>query len=122
MNLVDEEHIARFEIGQDRGQIAGTLDGRTGGDAHVDLHLVRHDVRQAGLAQSRRAVEQDVIQRLAALPGRLNQDAEIFLQALLAGKFGQQRRAQSAIERGVFFTRLRGNGPIGHEFLSSGFK
>ena len=99
MNLVDEEHIACFEIGQNRGQIAGSLDGRAGRDAHVDAHLVRHDVRQAGLAQSRRTVKQDVIQRLAALPGGLNQDAQIFFQAFLAGKFGEPdvgRKARSS--------------------------
>ena len=119
MNFIDEEHIAGFEIGENGSQIACPLDGRAGGDTHIDLHLVGDDVRKAGLAQSRRAIKQDVIQRLAAQPSGLNQDAQILFQALLAGKLGEQRRTQGTIERGVFFTRLRGNGPIGHDFLSS---
>jgi hypothetical protein len=120
MNLVDEEYVARLKVSENRGQIPRALDGRAGGDAHVDFHLVRHNMRQTGLAQSRRAIKQNVIQRLAALTRGLNQDAQVFFQAILAGKLGQQRRAQSAIKRGVFVTRLRGNRPIGHAFLSSG--
>ena len=47
----------------------------------VTAHLVGDDVRETGLAQTGRAVKQDVIERFAALPRRFDQDAEIFLQA-----------------------------------------
>ncbi len=62
VNLVDEQHVARFEIGQDGGQIAGLGEDRAGSGAEADAELARHDLGQGGLAQPRRAEQQDVIQ------------------------------------------------------------
>ena len=44
-----------------------SIDG-SGGDADRRVHLAGDDVGQRRLAQTRRAVEQHVVERLAALP------------------------------------------------------
>ena len=53
MDLVDEQHVARLEVGQERGEIAGALEHRSRRLAQVDAELVREDVRQRGLAEAR---------------------------------------------------------------------
>ena len=77
MDLVDEQNVARLEIGQERGEIAGALDDRAGGGAELDAQLARDDLRQRRLAETGRAREQHVIERLAALLGRRDEDAQI---------------------------------------------
>jgi hypothetical protein len=44
MDLVDEQHVVRLEVGQQRGQVAGALEHRPGGLAQVDAQLVGDDV------------------------------------------------------------------------------
>ena len=57
----------RLEVGEDRREVARTLEHRPGGLAQVHAHLARDDVRERRLAQARRAEEQHVVERLAAL-------------------------------------------------------
>ncbi|MFK4561491.1 hypothetical protein ABIF95_004021 [Bradyrhizobium ottawaense] len=88
MDLVDEEHVALLEIGQQRGEIAGLGDDGTRRGAKADTELLRHDLRQRGLAEARGTYEQHVIQRLAALAGRLDEDREVLARLLLADEIG----------------------------------
>ena len=53
VDLVDEEHVAGLEPGQDGGQVAGPLEGGARGDLDADAHLVGDDAGQGGLAQAR---------------------------------------------------------------------
>ncbi len=53
MNFVDEEHIALFEIGQKRCEIAGLRDHRPRRRAEADAQFLRHDLRQRRLAETR---------------------------------------------------------------------
>ena len=73
VDLVDEEHVALFEIGEQRREIAGLGDHRTGGGAEVDAEFARHDLRQRGLAEARRADEQHMVERFVARPRRLDE-------------------------------------------------
>ena len=52
MNLVDKQHVARFEVGHQCGDIAGLLQHRTGRGLEGYVHLVGNDARQGGLAES----------------------------------------------------------------------
>ena len=54
MDLVDEENIARLEIGEDGGKIARLGQHRSGGGAEIDAQFARHDLRQRRLAQAGR--------------------------------------------------------------------
>ena len=76
MNLVDEQDRAFLGVGQVGNQVLGGLQHRAAGD----LKGRRPDRGDAGgergLAQARRAVEQDVPQRVAPLAGRIDRDLQ----------------------------------------------
>ena len=66
VDLVDEEDVALLEVGEQRGEVAGLRDDRPGGRAEADAELLGHDLGERRLAQSRRAGEQHVVERIAA--------------------------------------------------------
>ena len=84
MDLVDEQHVAVVELGEDGGQVAGPLERRTRRDVDPDAHLGGDDAGQAGLAQARRAGEQQVVGGLTPPAGGLQHDREVLLQLGLA--------------------------------------
>ena len=47
---------------------------------------MRNDMRQSGLAQARRAVEQSMVEGLATLSSGLHKDAQVVDDLLLSGK------------------------------------
>ena len=69
VDLVDEQHVAVLELGEDRGQVAGPLERRARRDVQVDAHLGGDDAGQRGLAEPGRAGEQQVVDRLARVGG-----------------------------------------------------
>ncbi len=89
MDLVDEQHVTRFEIGQDRGQVGGLGQDRAGGGAEVDPQLAGDDLGQGGLAEARRAEQQHVIERLAAPPRRVDEHLQVGLDRRLADELGE---------------------------------
>ena len=93
MDLVDEQHVARLQVGQERGQVAGALEHRTGGLAQVDAQLGGDDVGERGLAQARRTEDQHVIERLAAAARGADEDLELRLYRRLADVFGERGAA-----------------------------
>ena len=66
VDLVDEEHAARLERGQQRGDVALALERRAGGLHERHVELGGDDLRERRLAEPRRPGEQDVVERLAA--------------------------------------------------------
>ncbi len=94
MDLVDEQHVALFEIGQDRGEVARSLDRRAARGVEVDAQLAGDDVGQRRLAQAGRPVQEHVVGRLVALAGGLEQDLEVLLDRRLADVLGQQARSE----------------------------
>ncbi|MPN60535.1 hypothetical protein SDC9_208263 [bioreactor metagenome] len=66
MNLVDEQHVALLQIGQQGGKVARFFNRRAGRDANLHPHLVRNNASEGGFAKARRAIQQQVVQRLAA--------------------------------------------------------
>ena len=50
VDLVDEQHIALFQVGQQGRKVAGLGDHRPGGGAEIHAQLTRHDLCQGGLA------------------------------------------------------------------------
>ena len=105
VDLVDEEHVALFEIGEQRREVAGLGDHRAGGRAEIDAELAGDDLRQRGLAEARRADQQHVVERLAAALRRRDEDAEVRARLLLADEFGQPLRPQRGLG-GVFLAML----------------
>ena len=74
MNLIHKKDIPFVEVCQHSDQIAGLFNGGTGGNAHVDAHLICNDLCHRGLAKSRRTIEQNVIERLIAHAGGVNKN------------------------------------------------
>ena len=99
MDLVDEQDIALFEVGQDCGKVARPLDRWTARGVQVDAQLAGDDVGERRLAEAGRAVKKHVVRGLAALPGGFEEDLEVRLDALLADILGQEARPQRRLRR-----------------------
>ena len=89
----------RLEVGQDRRQVLRLFEHRAGGLAQVDAELVGDDVRERRLAEAGRAEQQHVVQRLAALLRRADEDLELLARLGLADVFGEALRPQRAFDR-----------------------
>ena len=101
VDLVDEQHVAVLELGEDGRQVAGPLDRRARRGLQVGAELGGDDAGQRGLAQPRRAGEQQVVGRLAAPPRRLEHDPEVGLQLGLAHELGQAAGPERGLGRHV---------------------
>ncbi len=98
MDLVDEEHVARLESGQDRRHVALALERRPGDAADADAELLADDVREARLAQPGRPDEQHVVECLLARARSLERDVELLLEPFLPDEVVETARAQRAVE------------------------
>ena len=99
MDLVDEEHIAFFEVGKDRREIARALDSRPAGDLDIRPHLVRNHARKGSFTQARRSREQNVIDRIAALACSLDKNEQAIFDLLLADVVVELAWTKRALER-----------------------
>ena len=107
MDLVDEQHVARLEVGEQCRKIAGAGDHRPRGHAKADAELGGDDLGERGLAEPGRAREQRVIKRLLAMPGRLDEHPKIGAQLRLTDELTQPLRPQRHIR--IIARRLRTN-------------
>ena len=103
-----------IESAKTRGEVAGLGDHGARGGAETDAEFARHDLRQRGLAEARRADEQHMIERVAARFGGLDEDAEIFARRFLAGEVDEALRADRRLVLGTFFGRDEAARRFGH--------
>ena len=86
-------------------RIAARSPGRSrtgpGRRAHRHAQLVADDVRERGLAEPGRTVEQHVVERLAALPRGRDRHLQVLAHALLADVVAQRPRPQPRLVLGV---------------------
>ena len=110
MHLVDEQHRAIGEVREDRGEVRSALDGGAAG--HVDRHskLARDHVRERGLANAGRAVERDVLQRVAARLRRRDDDPQLLLDRVLVDVLvvAEALRTERGLERALLAGQRRG--------------
>ena len=78
----------------------------------MTFELVGDDVRQRGLAESRRPEDQHVIQRLAAHARRLNEDLHLRLDVRLPDVIGEGLGPHRAIDDLVLAPAGAGDDPI----------
>ena len=71
------------KVGQDGGEVPTPLQHGAGRTDQVDAEFGGHDLRQRRLAEARVAVKKDVIHRLSALAGGIEEHPEIRPQFLL---------------------------------------
>ena len=115
VDLVDEQHVAVVEVGEDGGEVTGALERGTAGDAQPDAHLLGDDARERGLAQARRTGEQDVVGGLAPAAGGAEEDLEVLLEARLADELVEPPRPE-----GDLFSLLDRVGRRVQQFVSHG--
>ena len=53
MNLIDEQDVARLQVGENRREVARASDGGSRGGLDLRAHLVCNDRGQRGLTQAR---------------------------------------------------------------------
>src|SRR5450756_2373268 len=84
MNLVDEQHILLPERYQNAGKITCPRECRSARvlEPHIKFH--GNDLCECCLAQTRRAVEQAVVQRLFAAECSLDKNVQVVPQLLLS--------------------------------------
>ena len=87
VDFVDEQQVPFLKIRQEGGQVARPFDGRPRRDAQVDAQFVGDDAGHSRLAQTRRAVEEDVVQGFLAQFGRLDENFQIVFDLILANIF-----------------------------------
>ena len=114
VDLVDEEHVARLDRGEDRGDVL-LLERRPGDRAEPDTELLADDLRQRRLAEARRPGEQDVIERLVAPLGGVERDAELLLDPLLADEVVEPARPQGALDLVVLGVQHGGRDAVAHK-------
>ena len=113
MNLVDEQDVARLKVGQQRGQIARLGNHRAASRPEPHPQLARDDLRQRGLAQPRRTIEQHMVHRLAARFRAFDEHPQVVLRRRLPDELGQRLGPQRGVS--VLNLAMRGKeGVIGH--------
>jgi hypothetical protein len=98
VDLVDEQDVAILEIGEDGGEVARLGDHRPDVARKADAELAGDDLGKRGLAEPGRAEEQDMVERIAAALGRLDEHPQILARRLLADEFVERLRAQRRVE------------------------
>ena len=99
VHFIDEQDVTGFEVGENGREVSGTLDGGAGGDASLGAHLVGDNGREGRLAEAGWAVEQHVVQGLAALTSGRDGDAEGVLDLGLADVLGKALGPQRDLTR-----------------------
>ena len=118
VDLVDEEHLPLLQVGEHRRKVAWLLDDGAGGGAHRHAELVPDDVGERRLAEPGRAVQQHVIERLAALTGRGDRDLQVLADAILADVVVQRARTKARFVLRILVRAGRcDNARVGHELL-----
>ena len=93
-------------IGEHAHQVR-RLSPRTGPrrELEVHAHLPRDQRGQGGLAEPRRAVEEQVVQWFPALLGRLDRDAQRLADLILADELLEALRPERGLGHGIFLKK-----------------
>ena len=131
VNFIDKQHISLFQGSEQTRQITRAVQHRTGGNLHIHPHLIGDDMCKGSLSQTRRAVEQRMIQGFSAHLGRLNINIQVLDDFLLAGEIFQLLRADNSVQFLIFAVRsvagikichLQRSGVTDYKYNSFSFK
>jgi len=98
MNLVDEQHLALGEAGEQRRQVAGAFDRRAARHPDWGAELGSDDHREAGLAEPGRTGEQDVVGRTVAPQRALEHQRKLLAHLRLADELGEAPGPQTGLD------------------------
>ncbi len=86
MDLIYKKNVSGLQSRKQPGQIAGFVQYGTRCYAQSHSQFVSNDMGKGGLAQSRRAMQQYVVQRISPQQGRLHEYLKIVGDLVLTGK------------------------------------
>ena len=112
MDLVDEQDVARLQVGELGGEVAGAHDHRPRGQTKADPELGGDDLGERGLAKPGRPGEQNMVERLAPLARGVDEHPQVVAQLGLADELIQTLRAQRQLR--VRRRRLGADQPLVH--------
>ncbi len=98
MDLVDEQDVAGFKLGEDGGEVSGPLEGRPRRDVEFGVHLGGDDVGEGGLAESWWTGKEEVVGGFAACTGCLQHYPQVALQLRLANEVVETAGPQSDLD------------------------
>src|SRR3984957_14021908 len=84
MNFVEKEKIAQIKRSEDGGEITFFFEQRARADFDGRPHFVGENLRERGLAEARRAVEQDVTDPFASIARSVHGDFKFSFYSPLA--------------------------------------
>jgi hypothetical protein len=98
VNFIDEKDVMTAQVCQNSRKVASTFDGWTGCRLDVYAYLGGNNMGEAGLAESGRSVEKDVVDRLAPTFSGGNRYLQVILRFCLTDKICQAPRPETIIE------------------------
>ena len=112
MDFIDEQYLPVAKVGENRGEFSLDLERWSRSLLKCSAQFVGNDGCQRGLPQARRAVEQNMIKRLAARTGSFNGNREILLDLRLSNELIEPLRAELKLKRRIVLDRSRGNDAV----------
>ena len=110
MDFIDEENAAAFDICEQSCEVACLFDHRSACGADFGVHGIAYDVGEGGLAKAGRAAEQDVLERVAPLLGRLDHDLQAFDSFFLTRKFLEKWWPEGNLKSRIYRLEVLGFG------------
>ena len=98
MNLVDEQHIVLLERCQQARQVAWFVEYRSACNLESHAQLVGDDIAQCCLSQSRRTVQQCMVEWLSAIFRSLDKHLKVLHHLLLSGEVLEAQRAERILK------------------------
>ena len=102
MDLVNKQNVTWLQVSQDGCQVTGTRNSGAARRLDLSAQLVGDNRGQRGLAQTRGARENHVVERLATALRRLDQHAKALLDMLLTAVVVQALGTQGTVDIEVF--------------------
>ena len=97
VDFVHKQDVVAGQIGQDGRQIAAPFQHRAGRADQVDPQFRRHDLGERRFPEAGVSVKKDVIHRLPAFTGGVQEDAQIGPQLLLSDEILQTGRTDAFV-------------------------
>ena len=97
MDFVNEQHVVRLQIGEQTREVGGLVEHGAGGHLDAGAQLVGDDVGERGFAQAGGAMQQHVVEGVAALLGGGHEHLQVFENLVLPRKVVETKRAQGLV-------------------------
>jgi hypothetical protein len=101
VNFVNEQDIIFLQVSQYSSQVAGAFDGWAGAYFYTYSKVSSDNVCKGGFAKTRRAIDEDVVQRLLSFLRRRDRYFEVFLDFILPNEIRQAPGTKVGVKRSV---------------------